>query len=128
MRHRSGWGDSWIYLDRQGAPVLAIDPRAPDRLWLGGGAVGTTDDGAASYKIRLEGLGGMGGFAFLESGTYVFGGRDTLVAFRSPDRGEHWHRLRVPPGVQGAISVAVDPSGRVLIGTRLTGVWRYTPE
>jgi hypothetical protein len=141
VQRSSDWGDSWRVSSVDVAAILALmlDPSQPGRLWAGAShGVISSDDNGQTWDVRLRGLDQLGGMALANGAFYVVRGvappGDSLYAnvrlaiFRSVDRGMTWDALPVPSGVAGGTALALDPGGRLLVGTSRSGVWRYTPE
>jgi photosystem II stability/assembly factor-like uncharacterized protein len=134
-----------VYEDN-GILSLAIDPGSPNRLFAGLklGYVLRSDDGGTTWTHSLRAAhrdAFVYGLQFVGSTLYAATTENfqaqpedqsqpitELGLYRSHDGGESWDTLAVPSIVRGgAHSLAADSEGRLLIGTRESGVWRFEP-
>jgi photosystem II stability/assembly factor-like uncharacterized protein len=144
-RSRDG-GETWepVYVEAAGSLPglrdLAVNPAAPDRLYVATGALGvyTTRNGGLLWRRASAGLGSLGTFSLafdprapqslfaVTAGAYGPAGEERRWLWRSFDAGATWSRWL--PGLATLVSQVVpDPHrpGRVYLATR-DGLFTWT--
>lgn len=146
------WGNTWEYSSpdpRQGENAvedneilsLEVDPDSPARLFAGFqfGYVMRSDDGGNTWSHTLRTASHTGfvhvikyvrGTVFVVASENLRPASDgsalsNLGLYCSSDDGETWETVSVPANVPGGHTLHADSQGRLLIGTRGGGVWRF---
>jgi photosystem II stability/assembly factor-like uncharacterized protein len=143
--HRSpDWGDSWqgsLPFPRLEAAFysLMVDPEVPTTLWAGmdGGVIRSDDEGEtwavslsedASVTDLLSANGDMLAVAnHIEFPDSLGPVTEQLRLYRRSKGTQTWASIQVAPEIGGSLSATLDAQGRLVVGTRGTGVWRWVP-
>lgn len=150
------WGNTWqysfpspreeenVYEDNE-ILSLEVDPDNPNRLFAGFqfGYVMRSEDAGTTWRHTMRTASHVGFvhvIRYVRGAVYVVATENfrpppdgqsapltDLGLYCSSDDGENWDTLAVPPGVPGGYALNTDSRGRLLIGTRGSGVWRVDP-
>ena len=124
------WGDTWqAFQPTMNADdavlALAIEPRNPNRVWVGMlGHVKRSDDAGETWITVLTTHSDVIGLVLLDGTLYA--AATTLGLYRTRDGGVSWDTLVVPSDARGARNLVADKHGGLLIPSQ-AGIWRFVP-